>query len=49
MGENINKEFEEYQKQLKIRNKKLKNIVHFDTDNTIDELLKEVKSKTINI
>ena len=49
MGEQINKEFEEFQKQLLIRSKKIKGVVHFDQQNDIDEILKEVKSKKIDV
>jgi len=47
MGEKINKEFEEYQEDLKIREKKLKLLVSFNQDESIDEVLNELKEKEI--
>lgn len=47
MSDIINKEFENFQKELEIRNKKLKGIVRFKPDDKIDELIKELKEKTI--
>lgn len=49
MGEKINKEFEEYQEDLKIREKKLKTIVHFEPDEEVEQLLKELKDKQITL
>ena len=49
MGEKINKEFEEYQKDLKIREKKLKMLVNFTPDENIDKILDELKDKTITL
>ncbi len=49
MGEKINKEFEEYQKDLKIREKKLKTIVHFEPDEEVDKVLDELKDKQITL
>lgn len=49
MGEKINKEFEEYQKDLESRNKKLKTIVRFEPDEEIEELLKELKDKELTL
>lgn len=49
MGEKINKEFEEYQKDLKIREKKLKTIVHFEPDEEVDKVLDELKDKHITL
>ena len=49
MGEKINKEFEEYQKDLEVRNKKLKTIVRFEPDEEIEELLKELKDKELTL
>ena len=46
MEEKINKEFEDFQKELKTREKKLKLLVHFDLDENLDEALKELKEKT---
>ena len=47
MEEEINKEFEEFQKQLSIHNKKLKPIAKFEPDGKIDEILDELKQKEI--
>ena len=49
MGEKINKEFEEYQKDLKTREKKLKPIVHFEPDDEIENALKELNDKQITL
>lgn len=49
MGEQINKEFEEYQKDLKIREKKLKTIVHFEPDEEVEKVLDELKDKKITL
>jgi len=49
MGEKINKEFEEYQKDLKTREKKLKTIVHFEPDDEIERALEELKDKQITL
>lgn len=47
MGEKINKEFEEYQEDLKNREKKLKTIVHFEPDEEVEKILDELKHKEI--
>lgn len=47
MRDIINKEFEDFQKDLETRSKKLKGIVRFKPDEKIDELIKELKEKTI--
>lgn len=47
MGEEIYKEFEEFQKQLEIRNKKLKPFVKFENDEKIDDILDELKDKEV--
>lgn len=49
MGDKINQEFEEYQKDLETRNKKLKEVVRFESDKKLEELLKELKDKKINL
>lgn len=49
MGEKINKEFEEYQKDLKTRDKNLKPIVHFEPDEEIEKALEELKDKHITL
>ena len=47
MGDKINKEFEDFQKVLEIRSKKLKEIVKFECDDNIDIILNELKDKEI--
>lgn len=47
MKDIINKEFEDFQKDLETRSKKLKGIVRFKPDDKIDELIKDLKEKTI--
>lgn len=47
MGESINKAFEDYQKDLRNREKNLKYIMSFDTDETLEEMTKELKNKEI--
>lgn len=45
MGENINKEFDEFQKDLTIREKKLKPLITYTPDNieiSINDLKKEI-------
>lgn len=49
MGEMINKEFEEYQEDLKTREKKLKTIVHFEPNEEIEKALNELKDKQITL
>lgn len=49
MGEKINKEFEEYQEDLKTREKKLKTIVHFEPDDEVEKAIQEIKNKQITI
>ena len=49
MGEKINEEFEEYQKELKTRAKKLKLLVHFDPDEEVEQALAELKNKQITL
>lgn len=45
----INKEFEEYQEDLKTREKKLKTIVHFEPNEEIEKALNELKDKQITL
>lgn len=47
MGENINKEYEEFQKYLKKKEKKLKLLINFGLDENIDDILKELNNKEI--
>ena len=49
MGEKINKEFDEYQEDLKTREKKLKTIVRFEPDDEVEKLLDELKNKKITL
>lgn len=49
MGDKINKEFEEYQKDLETREKKLKTIVHFEPDENVDKILEEIKDKQLTL
>lgn len=49
MGDKINKEFEKYQEDLETRNKKLKTIVHFDPDEEVEKILKELKDKELTL
>lgn len=47
MGEQINKEFEEFQKNLKEREKNLRIKVKFEKDDKIEEELEELKEKEV--
>lgn len=47
MGEKINKEYEEFQKYLDKKERKLKLLVHFDLDENIDEIIEELNKKEI--
>jgi hypothetical protein len=47
MGEKINKEFEEFQKNLKEREKNLRIKVKFEKDDKIEEELEELKEKEV--
>ena len=49
MGDNINKEFENFQKDLEIRKKKLKLLVEFEPDKNLDDVLKELNDKKITL
>ena len=49
MGDKINKEFEKFQKDLEIRNKKLKLLVEFEPDKNLDDVLKELNDKKITL
>lgn len=46
MNEEINKQFEDFQKELEIREKKLKDIVKFEPDDRLDMIIDELKNKT---
>lgn len=47
MGEKINTEYEEFQKYLDKKERKLKLLVHFDLDENIDEIIEELNKKEI--
>ena len=49
MGDKINKEFENFQKDLEIRKKKLKLLVGFEPDKNLDDVLKELNDKKITL
>lgn len=49
MGEQINKQFEDFQEDLKNREKNLKLLVKFETNDNIDDLLEELKKKEIEL
>ena len=48
MGDRINKEFENFQKDLEIRKKKLKLLIEFEPDKNLDDVLKELKELDIS-
>ena len=45
MGDKINKEFENFQKDLELRKKKLKLLIEFEPDKNLDDVLKELNDK----
>ena len=47
MGEKINKEYEDFQKYLNKKEKKLKLLIRFDLDENIENKLKELNNKDI--
>ena len=47
MGEKINKEYEDFQKYLNKKEKKLKLLIRFDLDENIENTLKELNNKDI--
>lgn len=47
MGDKINKEYEDFQKYLTKKEKKLKLLVEFGLDEKIEEVLKELNNKEI--
>ena len=49
MGDIINKEFENFQKDLEIRKKKLKLRGEFEPDKNLDDVLKELNDKKITL
>lgn len=49
MGDRINKEFENFQKDLEIRKKKLKLLIEFEPDKYLDDVLKELNDKKITL
>ena len=49
MGDRINKEFENFQKDLEIRKKKLKLLVEFEPNKNLNDVLKELSDKKIDL
>ena len=49
MGEQINKEFEIFQKHLKNTEKKQKTKINFQNDKNLEEIIKELKNKTVEL
>jgi hypothetical protein len=47
MGDKINKEYEDFQKYLNKKEKKLKLLVKFRLDENIEEIIKELNNKEI--
>lgn len=47
MGDKINKEYDDFQKYLNKKEKKLKLLVKFGLDEKIEEVLKELNNKEI--
>ena len=47
MGEKINKEYEEFKKYHDKKEQKLKLLVNFDLDDSIDEVIEELNNKEI--
>ena len=47
MGDRINKEYEDFQKYLNKKEKKLKLLIKFDLDENIEGVLKELNNKDI--
>jgi hypothetical protein len=47
MGDKINKEYEDFQKYLNKKEKKLKLLVKFGLDENIEEIIKELNNKEI--
>ena len=47
MGDKINKEYEDFQKYLNKKEKKLKLLVKFNLDENIEDVLKELNNREI--
>ena len=47
MGENINKEYEEFKEYLDKKDQKLKLLINFELDSDIDKVLDELNNKEI--
>ena len=47
MGDKINKEYEDFQKYLNKKDRKLKLLVGFELDENIEEVIKELNDKEI--
>ena len=49
MGEKINKEFEKFQEELKIKETRLKFPTKFTLSSNIDDMIEELKNKKITL
>ena len=49
MGDKINTEFENFQKDLELRKKKLKLLVEFEPNKNLNDVLKELSDKKITL
>lgn len=49
MGDKINKEYEDFQKYLNKKERKLKLLVRFDLDKNIEDVIKELNNKDIKL
>ena len=49
MGDKINKEYEDLQKYLNKKERKLKLLVRFDLDKNIEDVIKELNNKDIKL
>jgi hypothetical protein len=47
MGDKINKEYDEFQKYLNKKERKLKLLVRFELDENIEEVIKELNDREI--
>ena len=47
MGDKINKEYEDFQKYLNKKERKLKLLVEFELDENIEEVIKELNDREI--
>ena len=49
MGDKINKEFEDFQKELKKKDKKIKYVPSFETSDKLENVIKELKNKEVTL